>query len=52
MLKLAQIVPASSDRFDDVKDALRERLSERRISERRDKWLGDLADKAVIKRMF
>jgi foldase protein PrsA len=52
VLKLVEMVPASETAFEDVKDALRDGLFERRIGERKDRWLGDLVSRADVTRMF
>jgi foldase protein PrsA len=50
VLKLVELVPASSAKFDEVKDQLRNELTERTMTNVREKWLNDLLKKADIRR--
>lgn len=50
IVKLVESVPAQDVTFEDAKETLRAELLERRMSDERERWLGDLIARADIKR--
>lgn len=52
LIKLVRLLPASDQRFADVREKIEQELIEKRVHDERAKWLADLHRKAIIKRHF